>query len=181
MEGLEVGDLRRADRREAAMVLTDAFLDDPAWVAIGPPGEPSRRRLLRRFFRVALFEARHWGGPAWAATHDGAIVGVAVTFGAGRNFPSPLASVLEAPLFLLAGDRTAQRATQVGAAMARAHPRGRTSTCGSWQSIPPTSAAASAERSCSGCSRTPRKRTSRCTSRPPVPPTWPTTARSASM
>ena len=124
MEGLEVVDLRRAQRREAAIVLTNGFLEDPAWVAIGPPGEPARRRLLRRFFRVALFETRHWGGPAWAATRDGAVVGVAVTFGAGRNFPSPLASVLEAPLFLLAGGGTPQRATQVGAAMARAHPRG---------------------------------------------------------
>ena len=100
MEGLEVVHLRRAQRREAAIVLTNGFLEDPAWVAIGPPDEPARRRLLRRFFRVA------------------------VTFGAGRNFPSPLASVLEAPLFLLAGGRTPQRATQVGAAMARAHPRG---------------------------------------------------------
>jgi GNAT superfamily N-acetyltransferase len=123
MEGLEVVDLRRAHRQEAAMVLTDAFLHDPAWEAIGPTDEPSRRRLLRRFFRVALFETRHWGGPAWAATRGGAIVGVAVTFGSGRSFPSPLASVLEAPLFLLAGGRTPQRATQVGAVMARAHPR----------------------------------------------------------
>jgi ribosomal protein S18 acetylase RimI-like enzyme len=124
MEGLEVVDLRRADRREAAMVLAEAFLQDPAWVAIGPPDGPARRRLLLRFFRVALFETRHWGGPAWAATRGGAIVGVAVTFGPGKAFPSPLASVLEAPLFLLAGGRTPQRATQVGAAMARAHPRG---------------------------------------------------------
>lgn len=106
-------------------MLTEAFLDDPAWVAIGPPAEPARHRLLRRFFRVALFETRHWGGPAWAATRSGAIVGVAVTFGAGKAFPPPLASVLEAPLFVLAGGRTPQRAKQVGAAMARAHPRER--------------------------------------------------------
>jgi ribosomal protein S18 acetylase RimI-like enzyme len=122
MEGLEVVDLRRAHRREAAMVLTEAFLDDPAWVAIGPPDERARRRLLARFFRIALFETRHWGGPAWVAIERGATAGVAVTFGAGKSFPSPGASVLEAPLFLLAGHRTSQRAMQVGAAMSRAHP-----------------------------------------------------------
>src|SRR5215208_2336262 len=123
MEGVEVVDLGRARRREAARVLTDAFLHDPAWVAIGPPSERARRRLLRRFFGVALFEARHWGGPAWAATRGRAMLGVAVTFGAGEAFPSPWASLLEAPLFLLAGRQTSQHAVQVGAAMARAHPR----------------------------------------------------------
>jgi ribosomal protein S18 acetylase RimI-like enzyme len=123
MQGVEVVDLGRARRREAATVLAEAFLHDPAWVAIGPPDEPARRRLLRRFFRVALFETRHWGGPAWAAIRGAATVGVAVTFGAGKTFPPPWASALEAPLFLLAGRRTSQHAMQVGAAMARAHPR----------------------------------------------------------
>ena len=123
MEGVEVVDLGRTRRRDAVTVLAEAFLHDPAWVAIGPPDEPGRRRLLGRFFRVALFETRHWGGPAWAVLHAGAIAGVAVTFGAGKTFPSPWASVLEAPLFLLAGHRTSQRAMQVGAAMSRAHPR----------------------------------------------------------
>ncbi|MFL5820522.1 MAG: GNAT family N-acetyltransferase [Solirubrobacteraceae bacterium] len=123
MEGVEVVDVRRGRRRAAARVLTEAFLHDPAWVAVGPRRERDRRRLLRRFFGVALFEAGHWGGPTWAAARGGTTLGVAVTFAEGEKFPPAWASALESPLFLLAGRETSLHGAQVGAAMARAHPR----------------------------------------------------------
>jgi GNAT superfamily N-acetyltransferase len=40
--------------REAARLLADAFLDYPAWRAIGPRRERARWRMVNRFYRGAL-------------------------------------------------------------------------------------------------------------------------------
>ena len=120
---LDVVPLERGrGRRAAARVLADAFLDDPAWVAIGPSPRPLRRTVLRGFFGLTLGEALRSGGPSWCAVRAGQMVGAAVTFGDGRSFPPPRSSFVEAPPFLLAGPGPAIRGARVGAVMERAHP-----------------------------------------------------------
>lgn len=104
-------------------MLADAFLDDPAWVGIGPRLRPYRRAVLRGFFGLTLGEALRHGGPSWCAVRDGRIVGAAVTFREGERFPPPRANFVESPPFLLAGPAPALRGARVGAVMERAHPR----------------------------------------------------------
>ncbi len=47
---VEVVELGREERGAAAGTLTDAFLDDPVWVAIGPELGAARRRVARMWF-----------------------------------------------------------------------------------------------------------------------------------
>lgn len=110
-------------RRAAASVLAAAFLDDPAWVAIGPRSRRLRRRVLRGFFGLALMETLRFGGPSWCSVRGGRVVGAAVTFREGERFPPPGASIFESPPFLLAGPAPALRGMRVAAVMERAHPR----------------------------------------------------------
>src|SRR5438874_3231891 len=108
----EVVELEPARREEVARVLADAFLDDPAWVAIGPARERARLRLLRAYYRVVLREAGADGGPSWCALRDGAVVGVAVTYADGLAYPPRRALIAESPPFLgpAPGPRSAARA-----------------------------------------------------------------------
>jgi ribosomal protein S18 acetylase RimI-like enzyme len=122
-DSLDVVPLERGrGRREAARVLVAGFLDDPAWVAIGPRARAHRRYVLRGFFGMTLREALRFGGPSWCATRGGRMVGVAVTFGDGRAFPPPHSNLVEAPPFVFAGAGPALRGARVGAVMERAHP-----------------------------------------------------------
>jgi len=107
---------------EAALVLADAFLDDPAWKAIGPDRERGRLRLLRSFYRIAVREALHHGGPSWCATVAGELVGVALVFGDGLTYPPPRANVAEGWPFLVAGPGPAFRGLRVDALMKSRHP-----------------------------------------------------------
>lgn len=120
---LEIVALEPPRRAEAARVLADAFLDDPAWVAIGPRREPSRRRLLTRYYNVLVGEALRWGGPNWCAISAGAVAGVALTYADGLSFPPPRATLREAPPFLPAGPGPSLRGAYVDSVMKRAHPR----------------------------------------------------------
>jgi GNAT superfamily N-acetyltransferase len=116
-------ELEQSRRAEAARVLAEAFLDDPAWVAIGPRREPARRRLLTRYYTVLVGEALRWGGPNWCAISAGAVAGVALTYADGRRFAPPRATLREAPAFLPAGLRPSLRGAYVDFVMKRAHPR----------------------------------------------------------
>lgn len=110
-------------RNGAVCVLADAFLDDPAWVAIIPRSPAARERLLRRYYGVLVNEALRFGGPHWCALSAGTVVGVALTYADGTQFPPPNATVREAPPFLAAGPGPGLRAAYVNFVMKRAHPR----------------------------------------------------------
>ncbi len=120
---IEVAELTPPLRRDAVRVLADAFLHDPAWVAIGPRRTAVRARLLQRYYEIVVGEALRWGGPHWCALRNGAVVGVALTYTDGTRFPPPYATLREAPPFLLAGPGPGLRAAYVDHAMKRAHPR----------------------------------------------------------
>jgi ribosomal protein S18 acetylase RimI-like enzyme len=119
---IDVVSLASERSEEAALVLADAFLDDPAWRAIGPDRERGRLRLLRSFYRVAVKEALRYGGPSWCAVGAGEVVGVALAFGDGLRFPPPRATIVEGPPFLLAGPGPMLRGLKVDALMKRRHP-----------------------------------------------------------
>jgi ribosomal protein S18 acetylase RimI-like enzyme len=119
---IEIIALEPRQRQEAAQVLAEAFIDDPAWVAIGPRREQSRRRLLTRYYDVLVGEALRWGGPNWCAVSAGAVAGVALTYADGPRFPPPYATVREAPPFLAAGPGPGLRGAYVDFVMKRAHP-----------------------------------------------------------
>ncbi len=118
----EVVELTAEMSEEAVTVLADAFLDDPAWVGIGPKRERSRRRLLGRYYRILVGEALRFGGPSWCVVRSGSIAGVALTYMDGLRFPPPLALFREAPPFLPAGPGPAIRGAWVDLVMKRHHP-----------------------------------------------------------
>jgi ribosomal protein S18 acetylase RimI-like enzyme len=119
IELIELGPERRL---EVSRLLADAFLNDPAWVAIGPARESRRLRLLRAYYRIVLKEALRHGGPSWCATRDGSALGAAVTFGDGLAYPPRLATLAEGPPFLLAGPGPAVRGARVNTIMNGRHP-----------------------------------------------------------
>jgi GNAT superfamily N-acetyltransferase len=119
---LEVVELTPALRGAAVDVLAAAFLDDPAWVGIGPRRAAARLRLLRRYYDILVGEALRWGGPHHCALTAGTVVGVALTYDDGRQFPPPWATVREAPPFVLAGPGPGLRSAYVDHVMKGAHP-----------------------------------------------------------
>jgi len=118
----EIVELEPGIRSEAVNVLADAFLDDPAWVAIGPRNMAARRRLLGRYYDILIGEALRWAGPIWCALRGDVVVGVALTYEDGTRFPPPYATVREAPPFLRAGPGPGLRGAWVDFVMKRAHP-----------------------------------------------------------
>ena len=120
-DAVELVELEPARREDAALVLADAFLDDPAWIAIGPSRERARLRLLRAYYRVVLREATRHGGPIWGAVRDGDLLGTAVAFADGRAYPPPRAKLAEGPPFLLAGPAPAIRGVWIDAIFKRRH------------------------------------------------------------
>jgi GNAT superfamily N-acetyltransferase len=120
----EVRELLPEQERDAAVVLTDAFIDDPGWRSVGPDNRRLRRAVERRYHRAALRIARRWGGPVFCALHDGQVVGVAVTFAPGRYPPPGRSFAYEVPPFLLAGPAPSVRGLRVQSLMEREHLRG---------------------------------------------------------
>ena len=118
---VELVELEPARHEDVALVLADAFLDDPGWLAVGPSRERARLRLLRSFFRVILRETTRHGGPIWCAVRDGEVVGTAVAFADGRAYPPPRATLAEGPPFLLAGPAPAIRGAWIDAIFKRRH------------------------------------------------------------
>src|SRR5207247_4023092 len=86
----------------AARLISDAFLDDPAFVAIGPDDPKRRWASLLRLNRAALKVARRWGGPVHSAMEDGRLLATSVVFDEGR-WPAPKRSLLCVLGFMLAG------------------------------------------------------------------------------
>ncbi|MEA2160841.1 MAG: hypothetical protein QOD66_3221, partial [Solirubrobacteraceae bacterium] len=118
----EVTSLTQPSTADVAQVLTDAFLDDPGWRAVGPDRERHRRLVMLGYHRVLHGKALRWGCPGHAAVRGGRLVGVAVTFDSEAwPPPEPLSTLLDVPTFALAGPAAAMRGARTEATMRRAH------------------------------------------------------------
>src|SRR5215207_1369300 len=96
MPGVEVRPLESSEYDAAAVLLADAFIDDPGWLAVGPDRRVRRYRLLRRFHRPALDVIDRYGRPIYGGfAGDEKLVGVAATFAAGLYPPPELRTTLK--------------------------------------------------------------------------------------
>jgi len=107
---------------EAARIVTDALLDDPGWVAVGPNRRGHRRRVALRYHRTAIRLVHRYGRPIYGAIRDGELAGVAVTFGAGRYPPPAWTFVGYVPSFLAAGPASIVRGLRTSSIQDRGHP-----------------------------------------------------------
>jgi len=119
-------DVRELDPSEydaAAVLLADAFIDDPGWVAVGPDRRERRWRVMRRFHRSALDVIDRFGKPNYGAFEGERLVGVAATFAAGLYPPPELRTTLTfLPGFLLAGPGPIVRGLRFSAIQESGHP-----------------------------------------------------------
>jgi GNAT superfamily N-acetyltransferase len=107
----------------AARLMSDAFLDDPAYVAIGPRDSGKRWMFLLRLHRQAVRMARRFGGPLHAAMDGDRLAGVSVVFDEGTYPPPPVRSFSYLIPVLASGLGPAMRGLPVSALMARHHVR----------------------------------------------------------
>jgi GNAT superfamily N-acetyltransferase len=115
--------LQPADYGAAARVITDALLDDPGWLAVGPDRRKHRRVVALRYHRAALKVMHRWGGPIYGAFNEArTLAGVAATFGAGRYPPPAWTFLRYVPGFLLAGPAPVVRGLRTSAVQDRGHP-----------------------------------------------------------
>ena len=121
---MEIRPLEPSEYDAAAVVLADAFLDDPGWLAVGPDRRERRHRLLGRFHRDALDVIHRYGRPIYGAfAEDGKLVGVAATFAAGLYPPPELRTTLRfLPAFVRAGPGPIVRAFRFSAIQESGHP-----------------------------------------------------------
>jgi GNAT superfamily N-acetyltransferase len=120
---VEIRPLDPSEYDAAAVVLADAFLDDPGWLAVGPDRPARRHRLLRRFHRDALDVTHRYGRPIYGAVDGDTLAGVAVTFGAGLYPPPELKTTLKfLPAFVRAGPAPVVRALRFSAVQEKGHP-----------------------------------------------------------
>ena len=69
---MEIRPLDPSHYDKTAVLLADAFIDDPGWVAVGPDGRERRYRVLRSFRSTAF--------TPWRYVHGGANVMQQATF-----------------------------------------------------------------------------------------------------
>jgi GNAT superfamily N-acetyltransferase len=119
---VEIRPLERTDYAAAAVLLADAFVDDPGWVAVGPDRRRRRHSLLRRYHRAALDIVDKHGKPLYGAFQADRLAGVAATFAAGLYPPPAWMIVRFAPGFLLAGPGPIVRGLRFLAIQERGHP-----------------------------------------------------------
>jgi GNAT superfamily N-acetyltransferase len=122
MNGSEIRELSRPQLDDAARIVTDALVDDPGWVAVGPDRRARRWSVARRFHRAALEVMDRHGGPVYGAFRDGALAGVAATFAPGL-YPPPQRTFLRyVAAFALAGPGPVVRGLRLSAVQDRGHP-----------------------------------------------------------
>jgi GNAT superfamily N-acetyltransferase len=120
---VEIRPLESSYYDAAAVLLADAFIDDPGWVAVGPDRRQRRYGVLRRFHRAALGVIDRYGRPIYGAFEDGRLVGIAATFAAGLYPPPQIRTTLSfLPGFLLAGPGPIVRGLRFSAIQERGHP-----------------------------------------------------------
>jgi GNAT superfamily N-acetyltransferase len=122
MPRVEVRPLEPALYEPAADLITEALLDDPGWLAVGPDHVAHRRFVARRYHRAALGITQRYGRPIYGAFRDGRLAGVAATFAAGRYPPPALTFVRYVLGFLAAGPGPVVRGLRVSAIQDRGHP-----------------------------------------------------------
>ena len=107
---IELVDLDRRDAGEAARLLADAFLDDPAWSA-GSPRRRGHRGIANRIsFRALLHASRRSCGTVRGVRSGQSLHGVAVSFDPGL-WPIPdHAGLLDLLWLFIAGPAPARRA-----------------------------------------------------------------------
>jgi GNAT superfamily N-acetyltransferase len=107
----------------AARLITDALIDDPGWLAVGPARTGHRRFVANRYHRAALAVMYRYGRPIYGAYRDGALAGVAATFAAGRYPPPAWTFFRYVPGFLAAGPGPVVRGLRTSAVQERGHPK----------------------------------------------------------
>jgi len=107
--------------KPAASPLSEAFLDYPAFLAIGSRRPGLRRALIRRYFLGEMAIARRYGGEVLGAWHAGRPVAAAIVFDPGRHGPPPWALVHRLS-FLMFGPGAVARGLRTLVTMSRAHP-----------------------------------------------------------
>ena len=121
---MEVTSLAAARGHHVARVLTNAFVDDPAWRDVGPSSALQRRLCLWCYYRSVSRKARRWGHPGYAALVAGRVAGIAVTFDwKAWPPPEPVSTLLDLPAFAVAGPFAAARAARAAVTIRRTHPR----------------------------------------------------------
>jgi GNAT superfamily N-acetyltransferase len=120
---LDIRPLDKPQLDRAARLITDALIDDPGWLAVGPDHRRHRYAVSRRYHRSMLGITRRHGGPNWGAfDEDGALVGVAATF-ADKAWPAPRYTFFQnVPAFLLAGPPSIVRGLRTAAVQDEGHP-----------------------------------------------------------
>ena len=117
------GGLARSRERAAAVLCAEAFLEDPAMVALRPGSHSARRRLLRRWFRgllrIARLRARR---EPMVALDEGELVALAVAYEPGTYPPPSWTAGLAATGPALAGPRVSLRVLRWMVARERSHP-----------------------------------------------------------
>ena len=120
---MEVRPLDPSQYDAAAVVLADAFLDDPGWLAVGPDRRGRRYALLGRFHRQALDVIHRYGRPNYGAFEGERLVGVAATFAAGLYPPPELRTTLKfLPAFVRAGPGPIVRGFRFSVIQESGHP-----------------------------------------------------------
>jgi ribosomal protein S18 acetylase RimI-like enzyme len=120
---VDIRPLESSEYDAAAVLLADAFVDDPGWIAVGPDRRARRYGALRRFHRTALDVTHRYGRPIYGAFDNGRLVGTAVTFAAGLYPPPSIRTRLRfLPGFLSAGPAPIARGLRFSAVQEKGHP-----------------------------------------------------------
>jgi hypothetical protein len=104
---LATRDLDRGDGWAAARLLTDAFMDDPIWLATGPANRTHRRAVLMTLYLAEVLIGRWRKGIVLGAYSGGRLDGVIIVFPQGGLFPwwtwalRSVACVIAGPLALV--------------------------------------------------------------------------------
>jgi ribosomal protein S18 acetylase RimI-like enzyme len=108
---------------EAELVIADAFIDDPGWVAVGPNDRRRRHGYIRRVGRGILRIVDRFGGPIWCVERDGRLAGVLSTLDPGQWPPPAVRSLAyQAPGPIPCGPAVLWRSLQADNALHKGHP-----------------------------------------------------------
>ncbi len=120
---MEIRELRRDELDQGARIMTAAFIDAPAWIAIGPDRRGHRRAVIHRYHRAVLWITWRYGRPMFGAYTDaGELAGIATTWPVGSCPPPQLTFAAYVPAFVLAGPVPSVRALKTSAIQEHGHP-----------------------------------------------------------
>ncbi|MET0973304.1 MAG: GNAT family N-acetyltransferase, partial [Thermoleophilaceae bacterium] len=120
---MQIRKLRRDELEEGARIMTAAFVDDPAWIAIGPDRRRHRRAVIHLYHRAVLRITWRYGSPifgAYAAT--GELAAIATTWPVGTYPPPQATFAAYVPAFVLAGPAPSVRGLRTSVIQEHGHP-----------------------------------------------------------